>query len=530
MVAALLLALSAAVAAAALTASAGTAVEHSLRVRDRAVALAAAEAGVEEVRARLAADPALAADLAAGAAVDGPTSPGWVAIGDTGASLRYATEVVGPGEVRVRADGRAGSGPGPARRRVEVLLRARTLADLHRFTDLEVLDPTVTPGASELECARYRFDPVARGAACREVLVGPTETVAGDLHTNDVLRIAGTPRFLGRVTTSWVGPDDDVTSPRWQGLDAAAAPDFALPPVTRPPVDLAAPWPDLPADACRYAGPTLVRLLGDRMRVWSPLSVAAGSEPPSAACGGPGGGDLADRTEVALPPSGVVHVAAAGTACTLHPLGLSSTDDDSGGYGCAAGDVFVWGTYDGRLTIVADGDVHLVWDVVAADPGPGSDDALGLVAGRSVVLRRLVSAPLRPSAPYGRNLPSAGPGLAPFGAHPLDAPVATATVWQAPRIDAHLVARGRSFRIQNPFRGQQHTGVLALRGSVAQRYRGPLLGEILSSSGAVLARTGYPAVLAPRGAGLRAVPPAFPAVPWLGWTVLERREGPVPAG
>jgi hypothetical protein len=525
LVAALLLALTASVAAAGLAASARGVAEHSARMRDRAVALAAAEAGVEEARALLAADPDLVARLAEDGVAEGPSSPDWIALGDSGAALRYEVEVLGHDRVRVRADGRAGPGRDRAARRVEVHLRARTLADLHRFTDLEVLDPTVTPGSTEVDCARYRYDVTPRAAGCREVVIGPTETVAGDLHTNDVLRIAGTPRFLGRVTTAWVGPADEPDGARWQAGDATADPTFLLAPTTRPPIDLAGPLPPLPPGTCRYRGPTLIRLLGDRMRVWSPLSVAPGEEAPAASCGGPGGGDLTGRTEVPLPASGVVHVTASGSACTVHPLGLSSAEDDAGGYGCASGDVFVWGTYDGVLTIVADGDAYLLWDVVAAERGPTSDDSLGIVAGRSVVLRRLVSAPVRPSAPYGRNLPSAGPSIAPFGSHPLDSPVATATIWQAPRIDAHLVARGRSVRIQNPFRGQQHTGVLELRGSVAQRYRGPLLGEILSSTGSVLARTGYPADLAPRTVVPAVRPPWFPAVPSLGWAVLAWSSG-----
>lgn len=524
LIAAVLLALTAVIAATTLTAAARGVTTVSTRARDRAVALAAAEAGVEEVRALLAVDPGLLEDLAAGGAVR--TRSTWVPIGDAGAAFRYDVEAIGPQEVRVRSTGRAGPGSDRVQHHVDARLRARTLADLHRFTDLEVLDPTVTPGATELDCARYRYDDIPRAATCREVAVGPTETVEGDLHTNDVLRVVGAPRFLGRVTTSWVGPPNDPDGPRWQAVDPSAAPDFALPPTTRPPLDLAAALPELPIDACRYHGPTLVRLLGDRMRVWSPQSVSGGTVAPTAACGGPGGGDLSGRTEVDLPPSGILHVAPAATPCTAHPLGLSSAEDDAGGYGCSAGDVFVWGTYDGALTIVADGDVHLVWDVLAEDRGPTSDDSLGLIAGRSIVVRRLVSAPQRPSAPYGRNLPIAGPGIAPFGAHPLDAPVPSPAIWQAPRIDAHLVARSRSFRIQNPFRGQQHTGVLELRGSVAQRYRGPILGEILSTSGAVLARTGYPADLAPRAVGPEVRPPRFPGHPSLGWMVLAWESGP----
>lgn len=494
----------------------------SERARDRVLALAAAEVSVAEATARLASDPDYLRSAADGVDVGDPGLRGWVA-GEDGSQRRHLVRTAADGMVEVIARGRAGA----VERVVEVRLRPRTFADVHRFTDVEAFDPHVTPGATPTDCARHRWASPPRATSCPEARYGPSEVVGGRVHSNDVVVVAGTPRFRGRVSTAWLGSAGDPRSGTlWVAGDAAAAPEF------RRGIhhDGLLPLPSVgaietPPGGCDYHGPTLIRLNGTSMRVWSPGSAqpAPGAPATTAACGA---GALGARVTVPLPASGVVRVHRRASGCTTHPLGLGSAEDFDGGYDCAAGDAFVWGTYDGRLTVIAADDAHLVWDVVAADDGPWSDDALGIIAGRGLVLRRPVTAPVRGSAPLGRNVAFAGPGIAPFGPFPLDAPNASAMTWESPRVEAHLMALGRSLRIQNPARGQRHTGVVRLRGSVAQRFRGPLELEVRSSSGSLIGVTGYPSDLAPRAAVTLVAPPAFPRLGDGSWVTISWRELP----
>lgn len=489
----------------------------SERARDRIVALAAAEAGVAEASTRIVADPDYAAGAAEGRDVGDPALLRWVPLEGT-AAYRYDLAVT-EDVVTVTARGRAGT----VERRLEVALRPRGFADLHRFTDVEVTDPHVVPGTTVAGCDRTSWSDPPRVAGCPEAVYGPTEVLGGDVHTNDVLLVRGQPAFTGSVSTAWIGGSSDPTGGAlWRAADASAAPSFRHPPrhhgVIALPAGLAAiPIPEV--GVCHYHGPTLVRLDGDRMRVWSPGSSdpLPGAPPTSVACGA---GLLGGRVTVGLPAAGIVRVHPARSGCAVHPLGLASSEEHNGGYGCANGDVLIWGTYDGALTVLAEHDAHVVWDVRPADAGRGSDDALGIVAGRSIVVRRPVSPPIRGSAPYGRNLAVAGPGIAPFGSHPLDSPTAAASAWTAPHIDAHLLALGRSVRIQNPARGQRNAGTLFVRGSIAQRFRGPFE---LPIPGTTIV-TGYASVTEPRVGVLRAAPPAFPRLDDGTWVTVGWRE------
>jgi hypothetical protein len=489
----------------------------SERERDRSLALAAAEAGIAEATARLIADPEFASAAASGADLGDPALRRWVGL-EGGTAYRYGI-VVSHGVVTVRARGRAG----PIERAVEVDLRPRGLADVHRLVDVEVTDPHVVPGTVVAACDRPLWADPPRSSDCPHAVYAGPEVVAGSLHTNDVLLVSGAPHFESSVSTAWLGDDEEPgAATLWRAVGEDAGPTFRRSPRHHGRIDLPASIGalDLPDDGvCHYHGPTLLRFAGTELRVWSPgsLDPAPGAPSTSTACGG---GALGGRVTVAHPPSGVVRIHPGRGGCSAHPLGLDPVEEHDGGYGCASGDAFVWGHYEGRLSVVADGDVHLVWDVGPVDVGLTSTDVLGVIAGGSVIVRRPVSRPVRGSAPYGRNLVFAGPGIPPFGDHPLDAPTAVPTSWVAPAIEAHLVALGRSIRIQNPSRGQRNSGTLTVTGSLAQRYRGPFELPIPGST----VVSGYPSVLAPRAAPLRAAPPGFPTLGDGTWVQVGWRE------
>ena len=272
---------------------------------------------------------------------------------------------------------------------------------------------------------------------------------------------------------------------------------------------------------CRFRGPTRIRLDGPRMRVTSPRSVPRPGEASVAGreigCLGIERAELGGVVVVTLPERAVIEVVRDDrTDCLAHPLGLGPFDDLNREWWCSGGDAFVWGRYRGSRTIVAEDHVQILWDLEpgdAASPGEAAaEDLLGLVAGDSIVLRRPVTRTGRFPAVYGTNIAFAGPGIAPFGAFPDDAPVATASRWEHPRIHASLVALGGSVGVQHPFRGQLASGPLTVVGSVAGRFGGVTFWQQRGPDGSLLGEMGYRTELTHDPRLGSTSPPAMPVI------------------
>jgi hypothetical protein len=227
---------------------------------------------------------------------------------------------------------------------------------------------------------------------------------------------------------------------------------------------------------------------------------------------------------VALEATATIEVTrGAADDCGVHPLGITEDDDNDLERVCFAGDVFVWGDYAGRRAVVAHDDVVIVHDVVRG-AGQGDEAVLALVAGDSVVLRRPVGPTLRVVAPFGTNRPFGGSDTVPFGTWPLDAPLQVSAVWDAPVIEASLVALRGSVRIENPAWGQEHAGRVTIRGSVAQRFRGTFRWERRTASGALQARMGYEHDLFYDHSLLERLPPGLPDIGESSLRILELTE------
>ena len=381
-------------------------------------------------------------------------------------------------------------------------LRRLSSGDYAWFTDLDVLDPVLI-GRHRAECLEPSRHG-SRGAACLQIPLRGL-IVAGPVHANDTLRVVDT-SLLSAVSTSHAA------------LSGAPGVETSLEPGTAPPgggpfaVEATAPL-ELPTrhddglaghePTCRFAGPTLIRFDGQNARIWSPLTAAAATSPagavplPPLGCVGLPLAAFANRTTAELPPDAVIEVVhAVGVPCGQHPLGLGTREESGRDWRCWGGDAFIWGRYQGIRSVLAEGNIQLVWDVEPGTSTHREDPAasashLGLVAADSILVRRLVGPPIRRIAPLGLDLAVAGPDLPPFGAYPSDAPVSAASVWAAPRIVASLAALGGSISAQNATIGQSNPAPVTIHGSLAQRYRGIFGWDPADTVAGNGARTGY---------------------------------------
>lgn len=396
-------------------------------------------------------------------------------------------------------------GVGTASATASAEVRPWRTSDFALVSEHAATDPALS-GAPRIDCTWPPGHP-SRSSGCVDtpLVIG---AVDGPVHSNEPLQVAGGTTLHSVVTTTSVAPPDPAT--------AAAAADAPFGVEARAPVHLGRSTHEMLAETvvtCRFRGPTLIRFLGTGIRVTSPRSVPRADEPADdderIGCGDADRSLLGAPVAIALPPSAVIEVVRdADVDCSAHPLGIGAEEDSERGWWCNGGDAFVWGQYQGLHTVVAEDNVQIVWDLTR--DGDAADHGLGLVAGDSIVLRRPVGRPIRRIAPYGRNTSFAGPDIPPFGTFPLDAPTETARTWEAPRIDAALAALRGSVTIQNPFRGERHSGTLLIRGSVAGRFTGLFAFEERSGSGTLLNTTGYPVELRYDRRFTRTPPPALP--------------------
>jgi hypothetical protein len=412
----------------------------------------------------------------------------------TGVSAHARHVASGDDRIDVSVDAHVGFASASAR----AVVRPRLSTDLVLVTEHRALDPALL-GIARVACTLPPGHP-GRDARCLDPALGDG-AVEGPVHTNEpppIPQAAGPSQLF---TTSMVLP----------GLRHRS--ELELPRTVAHVVG------ELPV-TCRFRGPTLLRFDGAGVRVRSPRSVPRDGEPldatTSIGCMGVDRSTLGEVTIITLPDRAIIEVVRDGDpSCSVHPLGLVAGEDGAMDWMCDAGDVFVWGRYRGARTVLAQDSVQIVWDLEPGDAGaaspPSEGDVLGLVAGDSIVLRRPVSAATW-TFRYGRNVAFAGPGIAPFGGFPLDAPTSTAHTWDAPRIVASLAALRGTVTIQNVFRGEPHPGELTIVGSVASRFTPSIAWEHRSATGALLGATGYRLELRYDPRLDRTPPPAMPMI------------------
>ncbi len=355
------------------------------------------------------------------------------------------------------------------KRTVQATLRRRSFLDYLYFTDYETQDPASYTGSpysanqAQVYCSKHYYD--GRNSNCSDIQFISADTINGPLHSNDAILMCGTPTFNGNTSTSW-----NTSGKRWRDNCPTSHPNFAnpgdpayLPPLSLPPSNSAIQNETTPANGgCLYTGPTRIKLLSSgQMTVKSPLSLETNNSCPTNGTGN-------------LPSNGVIYVQNVPSVksdpnytkrCSFnvngekHPLGLPIANDTTS-YGCFDGDVFIEGTLKGRLTVAADNNIDVTWNLTYQG-GSGGTDLLGLIANNYIEVWH----PVRCSSGYTSsscNLDANFPGES-----------ARNNPFTNPTIQAAMLAVNHSVRNQNWDVGGP-TGTFSVTGVIGQRYRGPV--------------------------------------------------------
>ncbi len=518
----------------------------SRRDQDWNAALSAAEAGVDDYIFHLNQDGSYWQYSDSNPPPDGNDAfTDWVSVPGpaSDAYYRYSVDtsnIAVDGTVKVTSTGMVND----VTRSVEASVRRKNFLDYLYFTDYETKDPAAygsgddyTPTQAQTYCAKHYYegrDIAGRvdfagdsdGNTCTEITFISQDTINGPLHTNDALRVSGSPHFNGETSTSWDGNGGSTLY--WGGgtpVFANAGDPVYADALTMPPSNIELKQETQSAfggTGCLFTGPTAIKLNADgTMDVISPFSrsinCSVSMNPNTNLYYTEASSNGFRITRMAQPANGIIYVQAVpstssdanytsgcpaamtrpqiGQSSTTiaHPLGFPQRFDitPASWYGCRAGDVFLQGTLNGRLTIAADNNIVLFGSTSYAS-GAGGDDILGLVANNYVEIYHPVrndgttssppcdgvksdnSCNLRiPGTSTSATTPSLFSGTTP-GTSTM-ATVLTSRALRNPTFYGPVLTVQHSFRVQNYSYGLGSTlGNLSIFGAIAQRYRGPV--------------------------------------------------------
>src|SRR6478609_4566123 len=499
----------------------------SKRDQDWQSALSAAEAGLDNYQFHVNENANYIAYSATNPPPDGNLAfSQYVAVpgGNTSGTYRYTADVskVGiDGTITVTSTGKVGK----MKRTVQSVVRRRSFLDYLYFTDYETQDPaaytdTLSDGSDPATvCARHYYDSPARNSRCNDIQFISADTINGPLHSNDAILMCGTPNFRSTVSTSW-----NTSGTKWRSGCGGTNPTFANPgdpqyiaPLSMPPSNSALKSETTTAaGGCLYTGPTRIKLLSSgKMTVKSPFSKQTNN---SSTC--PTNG----TTQTSLPTNGVIYVQNVPSSSSdpnytsgcpysvnsrAHPLGLPIANDVTT-YGCRNGDVFLEGTLKGQLTIAADNNIDVTWNVTY-NSGTAGTDLLGLVANNYIEIWHPVNC--TSGSASSCNLDANFPGETARNDDFHDATVQGA-----------ILSVLHSFRVQNYNVGAPF-GSLNILGAIAQRYR----GAVGTGSGGSVT-TGFAKSYVYDQRLKYQSPPKFLAPISASWAIAVWKEIPVPSG
>ena len=443
------------------------------RGQDAKTALAAAQAGVDEYVSRLTAtddywtrgnlDTSNNAFDAGGTPIPGGAAGG--------ATFKYsvltnAVDTATNGIIRLRS---TGTSRGVSKTITAKLTPSSFLKYIY-YSDIEVVDPALAK-TTDARCSTYYYSgrSGAPSGTCSEIQWTGGDTVDGPLHSNDALQINGSVNFTRTETgTSWKTPT--IPGHYWWGtgtpLSVQPRPEDVVPlPQTNQELQTVA----ASGSGCVYSGETRIKFTGATMQVLSPGTRGPGVPPRCY-------NTLSPNAEQSVAIPSVIYVTdtsgacgpvdAQGTAVGYPQANEDTTARSISPYNCAKGDAFVEGTLTGRTTL-ATSDNIIVTNDINYSTGVSGTDVLGLIADNYVWV-------YHPVKSDGTNLkPTGNPGVF--------------------HIDAAILSVKHSFVVQNWDAGEVLSPVggavstkLTIRGSIAQKFRGPV-GTTRSDG----SRTGY---------------------------------------
>ena len=349
------------------------------------------------------------------------------------------------GSFRIRSTGYSGK----AKVSIVASYKRASLLDYIYFTQLETFDPvtywsqTLIDGAYE-QCTKFRRegreedDIPGTTQNCLEINFVSGDQINGPLHTNDDLRICGTPTF-GRSVADVI----EVSAPPKGWIDGncsgypSANPEFVGPFVTTAPVLTPPPTNSRLKEIAEdegyaFTGQTRITLNGEDIEVEG------------------GGGEPETRP---FPSGGVLYVANGSCSSSYSPYARTDQMYPSAS-GC--GNAIVHGDYNGQLTIAAENDIVVDDDVERFGTG-----LLGLVANNFV----RVYHPLEPSDESTNLGDCNGTENDDTGAYNgIGTP-------HNVRIDAAILAISHSFIVDH-FNCGDSLGDLTVNGAISQKFRG----------------------------------------------------------
>lgn len=419
------------------------------------------------------------------------STPAWVKVSDPSGSnpipeyYHYdvdTTNAVANGQVVVTSTGKVNG----VTRTVQATVTDGGASDYVYFTDYETQDPAISghtecrPLSGSIPLHWWEMTQSQRKTAdsnyCNiDFVTG--DVLAGPVHTNDTARVADQPEFGGDFTTSdpackqaSSSNDYKITSANdYKDIDGcyrdggSAAAKFDQP----PPAWIKSWVPDdntntLKATAqsagCVYTGPTRIKFLSNgTMQVWSRYTTSVNS-----GCGSVSSLQSSSGATVTIPanflvfvqnvPGGTSKQCAAGAIGDGLPLSGDANMASADQY-CNEGNVYVEGSVNGRLTVAAENDVVVTGDILDSG-GLNGDDIIGLVALNYIE----VFHPVKKTWSGYSDLSSSWPHE---------------TVSGVLEIDAAMEALQHVFEVQ-AFQYGSPQGTIKLRGTIAQKYRGPV--------------------------------------------------------
>jgi Tfp pilus assembly protein PilX len=446
------------------------------RDQDAKIALAAAQAGIDEYVSRLTAndnyweqgnsDTSNAAFSTSGQAIQGTNGAG---AKYTYQLLTTASDTAQTGQIKLKVTGSstAGTGHDKVSRTLTATLRPKGFLSYVYLSDVEVVDPDIIGSSSS--CANYYYAGRSSTTGCSNIQWTSGDTVNGPLHSNDALQINGSVNFTNQTTeSSWPALNGTSSSTTWWGTQSpplsgyspAYAAAISLPVANTTLLRYVAP--DVDGDAttpagpgCYYQGATKITFTGTTMTVLSPGT--RNSSTPSR-CYNISTPTTA-QSGLAIPP--VIYVDAGTTTCTTGQIGIPASGESyssgsssaiswgstSSGvttnYNCQRGSAYVSGTVDGQVNVASKDDIVVTGNLAVQDSD--STDIVGLTAGNCVWVY-----------------------------HPIDS--SGDNLYSTPRVDtieAAILSLRHSFIVQNWNQGNP-LATLNVTGAIAQKFRGPV--------------------------------------------------------